>query len=88
MKNKWLGIRVFISVCLAVGWWDFWYPELADAAGVYNVVYEESAIQTPEEMIEYGLDEYTYYDLMKTDRDDIRFRFRLWEIIEEYMNKG
>ena len=59
MKNKWIGIRVFISICLAIGWWDFWYPELTEAAGVYEVVYEESAIQTSEEMIKYELDEYT-----------------------------
>ena len=88
MKNKGLGIRVFISICLAIGWWDFWYPELTEAAGVYEVVYEESAIQTSEEMIKYELDEYTYYDWMKMDCKDVRIRFRLWELIEEYLDKG
>ena len=88
MKNNWIGIRVLVSICLAIGWGDFWYPELTEAAGVYEVVYEESAIQTSEEMIKYELDEYTYYDWMKMDCKDVRIRFRLWELIEEYLDKG
>lgn len=88
MKQKWMGIRVLISICLAIGWWDFWYPELTEAAGVYEVVYEESAIQTPEEMVEYGFDEKTYYEWMKTERKNIRFRFRAWDLLEEYLSKG
>lgn len=88
MKQKRMGIRVLISICLAIGWWDFWYPELAEAAGVYEVVYEESAIQMPEEMVEYGLDEKTYYQWMQAERGNMRFRFRLLDLLEEYLGKG
>ena len=83
MKNKWIGIRVFVSICLAIGWWDFWYPELTEAAGVYEVVYEETTVQIPAEMIECELNGEKDSDVLNDGCDEIRFRFRLWEWIEE-----
>lgn len=88
MNQKWLGVRTFISMCLAIGWWDIWYPELTEAAGVYHVVYEDGTVQNSQEVVECELSEYTYLELLSMDSDRIRIRFRFLEWIEEYFEKG
>lgn len=88
MNQKWLGVRVFISMCLAIGWWDMWYPELSEAAGIYNIVCEDGTVQKPREVVECELNEYTYLDLLSMDSNRIRFRSRFLEWIEEYFDKG
>lgn len=88
MSQKLLGIRAMISMCLAIGWWDFWYPEITREADVYRVVYEEGTVQEPEEVVKYEFSEYSFYDFLKMDSDQIQFRSRLLEWIEEYLDKG
>lgn len=88
MKRKYFGIRAIISMCLAIGWWDLWYPEITREADVYRLVCEEGAVQTDEEVVKWKLDEYTFYDFLKLDSDQIHFRSRLLEWLEEYLNKG
>lgn len=88
MKKKWLGWTSYAVLLLAMGWWDFWYPELTKAAGVYEVVYEESAVQKSEEMVECEFNGDMYRGWLKTDCDKVHFRFRILELIEEYRNKG
>ena len=88
MNRRFLGIRAMLSICLAIGWWDFWYPEITREAGVYAVVYEEGAVQENGEVVEYKADEYTFYDFLQMDSDQIQFRSRMLEWIEEYLDKG
>ncbi len=88
MNQKLLCIRAMISMCLAIGWWDFWYPEITREADVYRVVYDEGTVQTSEEVVKYELSEYSFYDFLKMDSDQIQFRSRLLEWIEEYLDKG
>ncbi len=88
MKRFIQGCLTYFSLVLAIGWWDVWYPELTKAAGVYEVVCEETTVQTPEEMLECGLGEDAYRNWMKADGEQIRFRFRFLEWMEEYWNKG
>ena len=88
MKRKWCELMSYAVILLAIGWWDFWYPELTKAAGVYDVVYEENTVQLSEEMIECEFNEDTFQSWIKTNGEKIHFRFRIWEWIEEYRNKG
>lgn len=88
MSQKFLGIRAMLSMCLVIGWWDFWYPEITREADVYRVVYEEGTVQKSEEVVKYEFSEYSFYDFLKMDSDQIQFRSRLLEWIEEYLDKG
>lgn len=88
MSQKFLGIRAMIGMCLAIGWWDLWYPEIAREADVYKVVYEEGTVQKSEEVVKYEFSEYSFYDFLKMDSEQIQFRSRLLEWIEEYLDKG
>ena len=88
MNQKFLGIRAMISMCLAIGWWDFWYPEITREAEVYRMVCEDGAVQKSGEVVKWEVDEYTFYDFMQMDSDQIQFRSRLLEWIEEYLDKG
>ena len=88
MNQKFLGIRAMISMCPAIGWWDFWYPEITREAEVYRMVCEDGAVQKSGEVVKWEVDEYTFYDFMQMDSDQIQFRSRLLEWIEEYLDKG
>lgn len=87
MNQKWLGMRVFVGVCVAIGWLGVWYPEVAEEAGVYTVVMEDGTVQKPSEVVKCELNEYTYIDLLEMDSSNIHFRSRLLEWIEEYFKK-
>ncbi len=87
MKQKIQRIRTVALGALAVIWWGLWYPELAAAADTYVIVYEDGTVVTAKEVWECGLAEYSCEDLMEIDGDQIRFRSKLWETMEEYMIK-
>ena len=84
MEKKWWGWTFYVVLFIAISWWDFWYPELTETAGIYEVVYEETTVQIPTEMIECELNEENDSNALNGDCEEIRFRFRLWEWIEEY----
>ncbi len=88
MNRKFLSFRAVLSICLAIGWWDMWYPEIMREADVYTVVYEERAVQNTEGVVKYKVDEYTFYDFLQMDSDQIQFRSRFLEWIEEFFDKG
>lgn len=77
MKKKWTGIRIVISMCAALGWWGFLYPELVltpDTVTV-NIEDEDGNLQpVPDEWLE---DDRLYFDLLKAGGDKITFRSRL-----------
>lgn len=82
MKRKWRGLTFYFILFVAFSWWDFWYPELTETAGIYEVIYEENTVQMSEEMIECELNEEKYNDRLKSDGDKVHFRFRIWEWIK------
>ena len=88
MSGKLIRLRAVFSICLAIGWWDFWYPEITREAGIYTVVYEEGTVQETSEVVKYRVDEYTFYDFMQMDSEQIQFRSRFLEWIKEYFDKG
>lgn len=88
MNQKFLAMRAMLSMCLAIGWWDLWYPEITREAEVYTLVCEDGAVQSTAEVVKYRADEYTFYDFLQMDSDQIQFRSRFLEWIEEYFDKG
>lgn len=87
MNHRGQEIRVALILSMAIGWWGLWYPELATAADAYVVVQEDGTVQTASEVIECGLDECTYWEMLQADGDQVRFRSKLWQMLEEYWKK-
>ncbi len=87
MKQKIQKIRTIALGALAVIWWGLWYPELASAADTYVIVYDDGRVLTAEEVFASGGEEYSYEGLLEIDGDQICFRSKLWETMEEYIVK-
>lgn len=87
MNSKWLKVRTFVCAVAAIGWWGLWYPEIAEYAGAYTVVEEDGTVQDDSEVIECESDESVYREWFKMDTSQIRFRSRLWQLAEEYLEK-
>ncbi len=83
MEKKWWGWTFYVVLFIVISWWDFWYPELTETAGIYEVVYEETTVQIPTEMVECELNGEKDSNALNGDCDEIHFRFRLWEWIKE-----
>lgn len=82
MKKKLRGVSFYFVLFISFSWWEFWYPELTEAAGIYELVFEENTVQMSEEMIECELNGEKSNTALKGDCDEIRFRFWLWEWIK------
>ncbi len=87
MNQRGQGIRVALLLSVAISWWGLWYPELATAADAYVIVQEDGSVQTASEVIECGFGEYTYWEMLQAEGDQVRFRSKLWQILEEYWKK-
>lgn len=87
MNQKWQGVRIAVLFSIVISWWGLWYPELATAADTYVIVQEDGTVQKASEVIECGIGEYSYMDLLQIDGEQIRFRSKLWQAVEEYMKK-
>lgn len=81
MKKKWLGIRVAIGLCAALGWWGLLYPELALTPDTVKVSGSDEAEEPSDPA--WSFDSSLYLDLLNADRDNITFRSRLLTEIKE-----
>lgn len=81
MKKKWLGIRVAIGLCAALGWWGLLYPELALTPDTVKVSGPDEAGEPSAPA--WNFDSSLYLDLLNADRDNITFRSRLLTEIKE-----
>ena len=81
MKKKWLGIRVTIGLCAALGWWGLLYPELALTPDTVKVSGSGEAGELSDPT--WSFDSSLYLDLLNADRDNITFRSRLLTEIRE-----
>ena len=81
MKKKWLGIRVAIGLCAALGWWGLLYPELALTPDTVKVSGSDEAGGPSDPA--WSFDSSLYLDLLNADRDNITFRSRLLTEIRE-----
>ena len=81
MKKKWLGIRVAVGLCAALGWWGLLYPELALTPDTVKVSGSDEAGGPSDPA--WSFDSSLYLDLLNADRDNITFRSRLLTEIRE-----
>lgn len=77
-KNKLsTSIHIILGICAAFGWWGLLYPELSMTPSTYKVVYEESAVQEQENVVEWDFDDDIYWSILEADSGQIRFKSRL-----------
>lgn len=84
MKKKRQEKRAIFILCLAIGWWGFWYPELERIADTYAIVLEDGTIQKSSEMLEWELGGYSHWDLSKVDSSQVKVSSKLWKFLQEY----
>ena len=82
MGKKWKEIRVLIGICAALGWWGVIYPELTLLPDTYQIMMEDESFCD-----EWNMDDTLYYDILKTDKDSIVFKSKLWESISAFIEK-
>lgn len=87
MKNRWQELRAVAVLCIGLGWWGFWYPELEQAADVYAIVWEDGTVQNASEVIECELKGQSFWELQDVERDRIIMSSRLWKLLQEYFEE-
>lgn len=77
MKKVKNGIRIITAMCAALGWWGLFYPGLTLTPDTVRIICEDENGEelTPESGE--GFHDGLYLELLRTDRDNIRFRSRL-----------
>ncbi len=87
MKSH-LKIRIALCTCLYASLWGLLYPELLVTPDTCSIVYEEETI---EEVLtdteEFSAGE-LYQALLKANREQIRYRSRLLELLVKITGKG
>ena len=87
MKKRWQELKVTVLMCIGLGWWGFWYPELEQAADTYVVVLEDETVQSASQMVECGLSESLYLDLLHADNSQVKVSSKLWKLLQEYVEE-
>lgn len=85
MKKRFQECRVILLLCLALGWWGFWYPELEQAADTYALVLEDGTVQKSSQMIKYEFDDKEVPHWRNMERNQIRVNSKLWKILKEFL---
>lgn len=90
MKRKWIGIRIVLSLCAALGWWGLLYPELTLTPDTIKIVEENEDGEISDLPWEWSFDSELYQELLNADRDSITLRSRLltnlslfWEALHD-----
>lgn len=84
MKKRVLGIRIFLCVCAALGWWGILYPELTLTPDTYVVIDEDGAVHRAQDMVEWNVDSDIYRILLESE-GRIHFKSKLLEQIDTLM---
>lgn len=86
MKRIWAGMKTTLCICAVLGWWGVLYPELVLTADTYRICddsgQEEKDIQEGQSL---STDQDVYWNLLKADRSEIRFRSRLFAEWNKFM---
>lgn len=83
MKKIWAGMKMALCICGVLGWWGALYPELVLTADTYRISSDNGQNLSADEDI--------YWNLLKADRSEIRFRSRLlveWNKFMEALNES
>lgn len=84
MKKRWKELRGLLLLCMAIGWWGFWYPELERVADTYAIVYEDGTVQMSSQLVEYELDEESFWNIASSDKYEVRISSKLWMLLKEF----
>lgn len=92
MKKIWAGIQMALCICGILGWWGVLYPELVLTTDTYRICgdseQDEQGIKDGQNL---STDQDIYWNLLKADRSEIRFRSRLlieWNKFMEALNES
>ena len=77
MKKKFLGIRVALGMCAALGWWGLLYPELAFTPDTVAVKVEDKNGVLQDIAVEWDFDANLYRELLSAGPDNLILRSRL-----------
>ena len=89
MKRIRTGVKVILCVCAVLGWWGVLYPELVLTADTYRIC---GVNESDEQNVQsHSAEQDIYWDLLKADRSEIRFRSKLlieWNKFMEALNES
>lgn len=86
MKKKFIGIRIIIGMCAALGWWGLFYPELALTPESVKVISEDENGIERDVTGEWEFDSALLQELINAKEGKVRFRSRLlteWNVLVE-----
>lgn len=86
MKKTWIGFRVIVGVCAALGWWGFIYPELSLTPDTYCIVWEDDTVQPTTDVVKWEFDNDIYLDLLEAKPGQIRMKSRLFQTASDYLD--
>ena len=88
--TKWKTYRTVLMMCVALGWWGIWFPELAvwtEAVCAVEVEEKSSSVQSEDNVVQLETAREVYEGLLHAERDQICIKSRLFEIIERYLQR-
>ena len=92
MNKVWAGVKIALCICAVFGWWGVLYPELVLTADTYRICGES---EQDEQCIQGGQNLFAeqdiYWNLLRADKSEIRFRSRLlteWNKFMEALNES
>lgn len=80
--------RAMWIICIAIGWWGVWFPELVvwtDAVCVTEDVCQEDSVQMQGKVVECDSVHEICEGLMYADKEQIQIKSRLFMLIEQYL---
>lgn len=78
MKKIWTGAQIALCVCAMFGWWGVLYPELVLTTDTYRICDDgEREEQEIRDRQNPSADQDIYWNLLKADKNEIRFRSKL-----------
>ncbi len=75
--RSWRNIKAVIMICIALGWWSVWFPEMAVWADAVRAVEQEDMGLTWEQAEAIGR------GFSRADRDQIVIKSRLLMLLKE-----
>lgn len=92
MKKIRAGVKMALCICGILGWWGVLYPELVLTADTYRICGDsEQDEQSMKDEQKLSANQDIYWDILKTGRNEIRFRSRLlmeWNKFMEALNES
>ncbi|MBQ8822470.1 MAG: hypothetical protein IJZ82_07490 [Lachnospiraceae bacterium] len=79
--------RGICCLLVALGWWSIWYPQIALPGEAVQIVDEYGTVQDPAEVLECDSEEIPYELLKLMSEEEVQVRFKLVELIQQYMEK-